>query len=141
MATVAGAWCGVLALLTWYSANPVVVNPLQIQRSDLVVQGRWTDAAARTLRVECAWKAAAPGETITVKGVPGRVPLEGSLIVPLTRTADGSWMVTQGILENPSAHPDRVPSQRSEVQPALYPATESVLEQLNALLPAAPAAP
>lgn len=110
-----------LSLLFWMAAtsgNPVVLNKVQILRSDCVVTSEVTSAQlARVLRV---WKGDAP--TLPVHLPFDEVLKDGEYIVPLVR-AGGQFVVTPLPLLNDD----------KKVR-VVYPLTEQTRTQLESLL-------
>jgi len=132
----AAAWCGVLAGLVTVSANPVVVNRVQMLHADVVAQGVWIPGPPAELDVQRTWKGTLAVGRIGVHGALPEQTIAGEVIVPLSRRRDGQWQITGGVLSNPvqQADRDRLP-EASEVRPLVYPATADVIRQIEALLP------
>lgn len=140
IAAVALAWVVALAVLVACSANPVVVNRAQIWHADTIVLGAWDARDPSRLNVERTWKTPLAADSIAVSKAPTS-RLHERMIVPVTRLAQNQFEVTQGVLLNPlerrpvGAKPKE--PRHAEVQPLMYPATEDVIRQIEALLSAA----
>jgi hypothetical protein len=131
---VALVWAGCLAALAVRSANPVVVNRVQVWHADSLVLGVW-DAKAARLTVERTWKSPVPADSIAIGTMPQQHP-SGRIIVPVTRLSSQQYEVTQGRLWNPPERPAASTEKpvESDVQPLVYPATDDVIRQIEALL-------
>lgn len=131
------AWVGVLAWLVLQSANPVVVNRVQIRHADVIVQGTWdAHPSPPQLTVERTWKGTLEAKTIRVRQPEG-VNVSRRVIVPLTRISPDLYEVTQGELTNPpELHPlpPGIEPVTSVVRPEVYPSTDDVARQIEALL-------
>lgn len=125
------AWVLLLVGLVNRTANPVTLNRAQIAHADYVVTAMPMDAAKGTFQVEREWKHGAELGAIQIHDLPPTPSLERrESLIPLTRRADGSFVVTQGELSNPG-HEKTV---AAHVPPVIYPATPDALRQLEALL-------
>jgi len=118
-------WWGVLAALTYYTANPVTLNREQILRSALVVTGTIVgDPGEGRVTVEREWKKSPvkkeTSETILVSNLTEAGARRGlSYLMPLSRGSDG-FHVTPTLLPNAA--------------PLIYPATPDAIKQLEAIL-------
>jgi hypothetical protein len=123
------------------SANPVVVNRLQVQSAQVIVQGTWLPGHPPQLAVERTWKLPLNVPHITVREAPG-VSAVGRAIVPLTRVGPNLYEITQGDLptipERQAVESLPEAARLAQVRPYVYPATPEVVQQIEALLPAAP---
>jgi hypothetical protein len=137
IAAVALAWIAALAVLVVQSANPVIVNRVQVWHADVIVLGVWQPGDPPQLSVERTWKTPLEAKSVGVRAARG-VTTSGRAIVPLTRISRDLYEVTQGELLN-------LPERRrtgdkteepepSHVRPLVYPATDDVIAQLEALL-------
>lgn len=133
-------WVTFLALITVQTANPPVVNVVQIQNSDFVLVGRWTDRAHGRFEVTQELKRGEQFGVITVTGVPERgMPTTETWVIPVVKFV-GTYDVTKGPFIN---RPRQLPKDSQErewlvqVHPQCYPATDDVLEQIKAALASA----
>lgn len=137
IAIMAGGWIAALGCLVVWTANPPLVNRAQVLAADVIVLGEWQTGKLPQLAVERTWKGELVEKTISVQVPPG-MRLKGRVIVPLTRISSNLFTITQGRLLNPpeqfgtSVDPQRITT--SEVRPMVYPATDTVLQQLGSLL-------
>lgn len=132
------AWVATLWGLMSVSANPVILNRVQILSSPLIVSGTRDPAKPAVLIIERVWKGDKPAERVLVHDWPAVCPT-GKLVVPLQFRENGSgFSVTHGEWPNPPAagKPVDDPAQVvvSIVQPQVYPETEEVLRQLQSLV-------
>jgi hypothetical protein len=135
------AWVGLLAwfVFAWFvlqSANPVVVNRVQVQHADVIVQGLWQADSPPRLTVERTWKAKLDAQSVRVRQPEGISP-SGRVIVPLTRISPDLYEVTHGELANLPEHglpPQDAETVISLVRPQAYPDTGDVIRQIEALL-------
>jgi hypothetical protein len=140
IAALALAWIGILAALWWYSANPVVVNRVQVLHADLIVLGEWRPGDPPQLTVERSWKGTPSGSTVAVRQTELAIKMNGAnpsgrFVVPLTRITPDLYEITQGVLGNPPEHPQPGAELRpAEVRPHIYPAGDDVIRQLEGLL-------
>ena len=102
-AAVFSLWFATLIVLAATTANPVVVNGLQVTRAEAVVTGVVTDLEQERVRVDREWKRAAQLKEITIRGLsqlpvqPGKTyifplkRLDGEVyqVMPLPPTAPG----------------------------------------------------
>ncbi len=129
----AGAvWCAILWGLVFTSSNPVVVNRVQVLASDAIVVGHRDPQKPDELLVEKVWLGNTPEKRVAIRDWPTLCPT-GSIVVPLQRLRERGFRVTQGELPNPPLNPNQLPDP-AMVQPLIYPATDSVLEQLTKLV-------
>lgn len=130
------AWVMVLLGLVFTSANPVVVNRTQILASSVIVVGRRDPQKPDELVISRVILGAVPEERLVVRGWPELCPA-GEIVVPLMRIPNEGMTVTQGELPNP---PQKigVEAALAVVRPLVYPATQSVFDQITSLV-AAPA--
>lgn len=133
-------WVLFLAVITWRTANPPVVNGVQVQVSDRILVGRWENRADGRFEVTQELKRGDPLGVVTVTGVPDRgTPTNDLWVIPVLKFG-GTYSVTHGQFVN---HPwRRLPAADAQewevrVNPQCYPATDDVLEQINAVLSAA----
>lgn len=128
-------WIGFLAVLTVATANPPVVNALQIAASDLVFVGHWKNRATGEFQVERELKQGQLQGTVIVEDVPKVGPLErDAWVVPVVKLGK-RYAVTHGEFTNRPAlpRPDQQPWP-VKLEPQCYPATNDVLEQIDAVL-------
>lgn len=132
-------WAAWLAWLTLTTANPPVINRVQVLSSDLVLVGKWEDRAAGRLNVSRELKHGELTGIITIQAVP-LVPKisgpDGEWIVPVRRIRTG-YAVTSGKFANRPAGKQPAAAPEIDVKPQVYPATPDVFEQLAEVLPAA----
>lgn len=138
MFAVGAVWIGVLWGLMAVSSNPVIVNRVQILSSVLVVSGTRDAAKPTVLIVDRVLKGDKPGDRLVVQDWPENCPA-GKLVVPLQFTRNGTgFSVTHGEWPNPAAdgkphnQPDEVVVSR--VPPLVYPETNEVIQQVEALV-------
>lgn len=125
------AWVLLLVGLVNWTANPVTLNRVQIAHADYVVTATPIDVAKGTFQVEREWKQGAELGAIRIHNLPPTPSLERrEYLIPLSRRADGSFVITHGELSNPG-HEKMV---AAHVPPVIYPATPDALRQLEALL-------
>jgi hypothetical protein len=134
-------WIAFLAVLTWRTANPPVVNDVQILESDEIFVGSWKDQAEGRFDVADELRHGQIHGLVTITGVPQRgAPKSDRWVIPVTRRG-GTYAVTQGIFppgRDPLAKPGDRPLPPVHVEPLCYPATEAVLAQIRRLLPQKP---
>lgn len=129
-------WIAILACMAAFTANPVVVNQLQISLSDAVVTveaSSGSEHGQRTFQVVKSWKGEAP-EPFPELPQLSNFPVKTRLIVPLQKTEAG-WKVTQG----PASWADvpwaeqffRLPPVTTELKPLVYAESPEVLQQLE----------
>lgn len=130
------AWVLVLLVLVFASSNPVVVNRTQILSSSVIAVGHRDPAKPDVLVVSRLILGAVPEERVVVHGWPELCPA-GEIVVPLMRIPNEGLTVTQGELPNP---PQKVGVEAvvAVVRPLVYPATQTVFDQITSLV-AAPA--
>jgi len=82
----AAVWMASLTILAATTANPIVVNSLQVARAEIVVSGTVSDVASERLRVQREWKQGKRLAEITVRGL-SQLPVEpgNTYILPLSR--------------------------------------------------------
>lgn len=135
---IGAVWIATLWGLMIASANPVVVNRVQILSSSLIVSGTRDPAKPAVLIIDRVWKGAKPADRIVVRDWPAICP-SGKIVVPLqfARQGDG-FSVTHGEWPNlPAAGKPIVDPQDvvvSNLQPLVYPDTEEVRQQLQDLV-------
>lgn len=138
------AWIAALLTIVLTSANPVVVNRLQVQYAQVIVQGTWQPGSPPQLEVERTWKSPLDHQRVVVREAPG-VRTSGRAIVPLTRIGPDLFEITHGDLptipEQRSSVPAPEAARVAQVRPQVYPATPEVVQQIEALLPAAATGP
>lgn len=132
-------WIAILALLAATTANPPVVNQLQILKSDAVVTvvvDTHEYGFGYAFSIAKLWK----GEQIDHLAPPfdvRRWPVGSRVIVPLQKTSNG-WRVTQGEAswaDFPWAQVDpRFERLSTQLKPLVYPDTPDVQRQLEAAL-------
>ncbi len=136
-------WIVALAAMTWNTANPDVVNRAQIEESHFVFVGRCEDPAKGTFHVERELKRGELQGPVTVQDLPKQLPPKNTAwVVPVLRHGK-SFVVTEGVFPLPPAQvvgPNGVPLE-AHVAPKIYPATDDVLRQIDALLRVPPAPP
>lgn len=137
IAVVVGGWVAALGSLVVWTANPPVVNRAQVLAADVIVLGEWQDGSPPQLAVEQTFKGKLVEKRITLQAPPG-IRYKGRLVVPLTRISSNLFTITQGRLPNP---PEQFGTSgvtslatTSEVRPFVYPATDTVLQQIDSLL-------
>ncbi len=135
---VGAVWIATLWGLMAVSANPVIVNRVQVVSSALIVSGTRDPAKPAVLIIDRIWKGDKPGDRIVVHDWPAVCPT-GKLVVPLQFRANGNgFSVTHGEWPNMPASGKPVDDPKevvvSLVQPQVYPETEEVLRQLQALV-------
>jgi len=140
IAAIGLAWIAVLAWLVVKSANPIVVNRVQLQHARVIVQGVWQPGSPQKppkLTVERTWKMPLEVTEVSIREPEGVQPA-GRVIVPLTRISPDLYEITQGELINlPERHPrPQNPKDMvfAQVRPLVYPATPDVVRQIDALL-------
>jgi hypothetical protein len=118
---IAAAWLAAIVTLAVTTANPITLNRVQIEDSDLVVTARILPGKPTTAQVEREWKIGAKLETITVENI-GKTPARpGKLyLIPLSRRMGDVYIVT----------PTRLPGK----SPLVYPAVPDATRQLEAIL-------
>ncbi len=131
-------WIATLWGLMAVSANPVIVNRVQILSSPLIVSGTRDPAKPSVLIVDRVWKGDKPGARIVVQDWPAVCPT-GKLIVPLQFARQGhGFSVTHGEWPNPPASGKPIDDPKDVVvaivQPQVYPETDEVIHQLEALV-------
>ncbi len=133
------AWVLFLAGLTWRTANPPVVNRVQIRNSEYILVGRWENRQEGRLEVVQELKRGVSLGVVTVTGLPERgLPAAKSWVIPVTRFG-GAYSVTHGQFLNSPRQPQpdgKIPHWQIDVPPQCYPATDDVLEQILAVLAA-----
>jgi hypothetical protein len=117
----AACWWVLLALLSFFTANPVTLNREQILRASFVVTGSLSDdPAANQILVEREWKQNALHGTILVNNLAAVPKPRGKIyIIPLTRVGHG-FEVTETV--------------DPKLPPLIYPATPEALSQLRTIL-------
>ena len=129
------AWVCALAAITWMTANPPVINLLQLQHSDLVLVGTWENRAEGRFLVERELKHGRLKGPVKIVGLPDRgLPTTPAWVIPVTKLGD-TWAVTRGefpILVRPPAKDARPQVVEVNVDPQCYPATNDVLGQIAA---------
>jgi hypothetical protein len=136
-------WIGWLAWLTLNTANPPIVNRVQLLASDLVIVGRWEDRTAGRLRIVRELKHGELAGTITVERAPpprGISDADAEWIVPVRRTRAG-YAVTSGKFVNRPERAGGAAGDKIDIPPQIYPATKDILRQIEVLLPKAAETP
>lgn len=136
-AGIVALWIVCLAALTWRTANPAVINQVQISSADLIFVGRWADRKAGRFEVERELKRQQlQGEVIIEGALPHGPPTSESWVIPVTVHRE-KYAVTQGVFINHPRQPaiaEKLPPWKVEVAPLCYPATEDILRQIDAAL-------
>lgn len=132
------AWIATLWGLMAVSANPIIVNRVQILSAPLIVSGTRDPVKPSVLIIERVWKGEKPADRIVVQNWPAVCPT-GKLVVPLQFVPKGNgFSVTHGEWPNPPATGQPVNDPRdvviSVIQPQVYPETDDVIRQLQALV-------
>jgi|GEM_PF-3390944 len=140
-AVIVVVWVGLLSWLTLNTANPPVVNRVQILSSDLVLVGRWQDVAAGNFDVTRELKYGELTGVVTLLGPKPATatPNEAEWVIPVRRTKN-ALSITEGKFINRPQQNDIVPpgpEWRVAITPQIYPATASVFEQIDRILAAA----
>lgn len=135
---VAAVWVATLWGLMVVSANPVILNRVQILSSPLIVSGTRDPAKPAVLNIDRVWKGEKPADTIVVHDWPDDCPT-GKLVVPLQFARMGNgFSITHGEWPNFPASGKPVDDPKdvivSTIPPTVYPETEDVIRQLQALL-------
>lgn len=132
-------WISILALLAATTANPPVVNQLQVMISDAVVTveiGVAGTGVDSPLSVVKTWKGS-PNVSLPPLPEVSRWPAGARVIVPLQKTFNG-WRVTQGEAswaDFPWTQVDpRFERLSTQLKPLVYPDTPDVQRQLEAAL-------
>lgn len=136
--TIGFAWIATLWGLMAVSANPVIVNRVQILSSPLIVTGTRDPKKPSVLVIERVWKGEKPADRLVVHDWPAVCPT-GKLVVPLQFAANGNgFSVTHGEWPNPPAAGKPINDPKdvvvSIVQPLVYPETDEVIQQVQALV-------
>lgn len=134
-ALVAG-WILVLSLLTFWTANPPVLNRVQLTQSDAVFVGRWVDEATGRFEVTQELKHGQPVGIITVSRVPKlRMHASDRWVIPVTKLGD-VYSVTQGTFVARVFDPQTNGEGYVKIQVVAqcYPATDEVLAQVQTIL-------
>ena len=118
IAGIAVCWFGALAILALRTANPVVLNAEQIQRSDLVVLG--TAGPDGAVSVERSWKRPLPAGPIRVGDLPSSVEARSRYLIPLSIQGPDRYRVTR--------------VRGAEGLPMVYPGTPETVAALETLL-------
>ena len=118
IAGIAVCWFSALAILALRTANPVVLNAEQIQRSDLVVLG--TAATDGTVSVERSWKQPLPAGPIRIGDLPSSMEPRARYLIPLSRDRVDRYRVTR--------------LRGAEGLPMIYPATPETVAALETQL-------
>lgn len=138
-ALVAAVWVLFLATITWRTANPPVVNVVQISESDLIFVGRWEDRAAGRFHIERELKHGQFQGAVNVLGLPDRgLPRGETWVIPVTKVGD-AYSVTQGVFTTgplPLDPQGNAAVWKVHVPPQCYPATDDVLNQVQRALAA-----
>lgn len=128
-------WIGFLAGLTVVTANPPVVNPLQIASSDLVLVGRWKNRTAGQFEVERELKLGQLQGPVVVEDLPvSGPPTNEAWVVPVVKLGK-NYAVTHGQFMNAPAQPQANQHPWPVKLPVqCYPATADVLQQIESML-------
>ena len=129
------AWVICLASLTWSTANPPVVNRVQVQSSRLVLLGHWTEQAAGQFHVERELVHGRLTGPVTIQGLPkGGLPRTVNWIIPVTPIGT-VYTITSGQFELEATNVlGQKISWTVNVQPWCYPATDDVEHQVAEIL-------
>jgi hypothetical protein len=120
-AVFAAGWMLGLAAFSFWTANPITLNPVQIRAATDIITATVEDASAGTVRVEHSWKQVVTEMQLELPNLSGAKPANGDrLLIPVNRTRVG-WQVT--------------PPKLSVDPPFVYPATPEAEAQLRRLLP------
>lgn len=131
VSAVAVLWWVALGLMVVLTANPVVLNPAQLGRARLVIEGRLSVEQGDTidvLRVFASDTIKKPISPLTVVNLGDlQPPLEParSYLVPLSPTGNGTWRIPG--LRTLSQQDDRS-------RPIVYPADDVTRAQLEKIL-------
>jgi hypothetical protein len=115
------AWCAILIVMAWLTANPVTLNRDQILRADFVVTGKVeSDTATGEVSVSREWKKNALTGAIHVENLEDAQAQRGATyLLPLSHSSTG-YRVTPARLANSAA--------------LVYPATPAAIDQLEKIL-------
>lgn len=136
---IVAGWVAWLGWLTLTTANPPVINRVQVLASDLVLVGKWSDRQAGRFDVSRELKHGKVTGNITIQNVPaapGTAAPDAEWVVPVRRTGD-AYTVTAGQFANRPAGPQKGVAPEIDVKAQIYPATPNVFGQIAELLPAA----
>jgi hypothetical protein len=137
-------WIGFLSVLTARTANPWIVNEIQIERSDAVLLGHWVNRRTGEFAVvKDLLHRQSPG-TVTVTGLPERgLPAAESWVIPVTKLGS-SYEVTQGHFRYHPIDPVHGVSPQpleGTIAPQCYPETPDILQQIEQVLQRQPPGP
>lgn len=128
-------WIAWLAGLAVETSNPVALNRAQILAADVIVEGRWLDAAHGRIAVERVWKRSSAPKEIVVRELPDLgIPKNGAVLLPLTQIGKNEFRVTSGEVRNPAEFGGAELRRVAHVQPLGYPATADAIRELEQLL-------
>jgi len=129
-------WVAGLATLTVRTANPWIVNEVQIERSDAVFVGRWIDRLQGRFEAADDLLHRLPPGAVTITGLPTRgLPKTDEWVIPVRKSGEG-FVVTQGgfsyVPRDPAGHVAPQPVE-GEIAPQCLPAIPEVLQQIEQL--------
>ncbi|MEX0728221.1 MAG: hypothetical protein WEB58_05700 [Planctomycetaceae bacterium] len=124
----AAVWWIALVTLVLYASNPVTLNAVQLKIADAIVTARLVDPAAGKLDVDKEWTGRRGIETLQLDPqLFADAPAESTWLIPLSRTAEDRYQVTQAVIKNSRGE--------SVVQPPyVYRWNDDSQEQLEAFL-------
>ena len=132
-AIVVTVWVIYLAYITIRTANPPVINRVQIDAADFLLLGRWENFSTGRFRVERELKHGRLTGLVQVLGLPDHLPSQSiEWVIPVSKTGD-AVSVTQGIYENRPLHSGQNLNGvwKVRVAPQCYPATAEILRQID----------
>ena len=140
-AILAAFWVVFLAGLTWRTANPPLVNRVQILASDRLLVGHWLDVKSGRFQVNRELKQGdISGEVIIENSpIPGKnFTADQEFVVPVRKRKD-NYVLTAGDFRIEKSSPAASDLPAGRIQPQIYPATAEILDQIEQLLkPATP---
>ncbi|MEX1098529.1 MAG: hypothetical protein WED34_20960 [Planctomycetales bacterium] len=120
-AGISAVWGACLAGLALLTANPVTLNPAQIDAADYVVTAIVSSERPDEIVVETEWKRGRELGTILVENLKEAKAVSGErYLIPLTRAGRDRYRVTETL--------------QAELPPLIYPAVPEAERQLAALL-------
>lgn len=131
------AWVLFLAVMTFLTASPAVVNFMQIAESDLILVGRWDRRSENRFEVERELKHGQLHGAVNVLGLPEKgLPTGESWVIPVTKIGN-AYSVTKCTIplrRGQAAADAKLPFESVDVSPQCYPATDDVLRQIERAL-------
>jgi hypothetical protein len=127
-AVVAALWWTGLLSLAVFTANPVVLNRVQIVQADFVVEAVVVDRKSGAVDVIREWHSPIRHDRLSIEGLSeARPPNGAAYLIPVSKREDG-FVVTRGRLSAPHVEPEVL------TLPYIYPTSPAAVERLETLL-------